>query len=136
MLLNTTKWEFLYKWRFCRGLKLIIELANKLRRSIHRRCLRDFHCFVLIILRPLLFSVWHFVRNLTLSSKTYHSKILKTHKRDIRHYSIALSSIGKLSASNKRFTRIILSCHYCHPKRAYNLLVYKEFVLDVKMTAN
>ena len=32
----------------------------------------------LIILRPLLFSVWHFVRNLTLSGKTYHSKILKT----------------------------------------------------------
>jgi len=26
--------------------KLLIELVNKLRRSMHRRCLRDFHCFV------------------------------------------------------------------------------------------
>ena len=59
------------------GYKLLIELANKLRHSMHRRCLRDFHCFVLIILRPLLFSVRHFLRNLTLSGKTYHSKILK-----------------------------------------------------------
>ena len=37
-----------------------------------------FHCFVLIILRPLRSSVWDFVRNLTLSGKTFHSKILKT----------------------------------------------------------
>ena len=47
------------------------------RRSMHRRCLRDFHCFVLIILRPLRVSVWHFLRNLTLCSKPYHSKIQK-----------------------------------------------------------
>ena len=56
---------------------------------MHRRCLRDFHCFVLIILRPLLFSVWHFLRNLTLSDKIYHSKILKNRF----YYLIPLASV-------------------------------------------
>ena len=64
-------------------------MANKLRRSMHRRCLRDFHCLVLIILRPLLFSVWHFLRNLTLSDKIYHSKILKNRF----YYLIPLASV-------------------------------------------
>ena len=39
------------------GIKLLKKCANKLHRSMHRRCLRDFHCFVLIILRPLRASV-------------------------------------------------------------------------------
>ena len=59
------------------GYKLLIELAIKLLSSMHQRWLCDFHSFVLIILCTLLFSVRHFVRNLTLSGKTYHSKILK-----------------------------------------------------------
>jgi len=37
-------------------------MANKLRRSMHRRCLRDFHCLGLIILRPLRASVWHYFK--------------------------------------------------------------------------
>ena len=65
-------------WINCLCIESLIELANILRRSMHRRCLCDFHCFVLIILRPLFFSVWHFLRNLTLSSKPYHFKIQKT----------------------------------------------------------
>ena len=31
MLLNTTKWKFLYKWRFCRGLGARNEITVKLR---------------------------------------------------------------------------------------------------------
>ena len=37
--------------------KCLIELANNLRLSMHQRYLRDFHCFVLIILCTLLFFV-------------------------------------------------------------------------------
>ena len=45
------------------GIESLIKLVNFLRSSTHRRCLRDFHCFVLKILRPLRASVWHFVRD-------------------------------------------------------------------------
>ena len=52
---------------------------------MHQWCLRDFYCLGLIIPRPLLFSVWHFVRNLTLSGKPYHSKILKNHNLHLKN---------------------------------------------------
>ena len=54
-------------------------MANKLRRSMHRRCLRDFHCFVFNnppfspCLRVTL------LQTLNTNGKPYHSKILKTH---------------------------------------------------------
>ena len=53
-------------------------MANKLRRSMHRRCLRAFYHYVsnnppsAPCLRVTL------LQNLNTSGKTYHSKILKT----------------------------------------------------------
>jgi len=34
-------------WINCLYIESLIKLANMLRRSMHRRCLRDYHCFVL-----------------------------------------------------------------------------------------
>ena len=48
------------------SIESLIKQANNLRRSTHWRCLRSLHCFVLITLRSLHFSVWHFVRDLCL----------------------------------------------------------------------
>ena len=53
-------------------------MANKLRRSMHRRCLRDLHYFILIILRSLLFLRVTLLQTLNTSGKPYHSKNLKT----------------------------------------------------------
>ena len=51
--------------------KLIIELANKLRGSTHRRYLCYFHCFVFIILRP---------KNLVLfNTRKFNDSVLKNH---------------------------------------------------------
>ena len=46
--------------------KVTKKFADKLRRSVHRRCLRGYYFFVLIILRSLLFSVWYFFKVLNL----------------------------------------------------------------------
>jgi len=52
-------------------------MANKLRRSMHRRYLRAYHCFVLISLCPLLFSVWHYV-------KAHYTRIMNTQKKGLK----------------------------------------------------
>ena len=52
-------------------------MANKLRRSMHRRCLRDFHCFFNNPLSSPFLRVT-LLQTLNTSSKPYHSKILKT----------------------------------------------------------
>ena len=46
--------------------KVAKKFADKLRRSVHQRCLRGYYFFVLIILRSLLFSVWYFFKVLNL----------------------------------------------------------------------
>lgn len=48
------------------SIESLIKQANNLRRSTHRWCLRGYQCFVLITLRSLHFSVWHFFRDLCL----------------------------------------------------------------------
>ena len=48
------------------GIEAQIKLTNYLRRSTPRRYLCGYHCFVLILLRTLHYSVWHFVRDLSL----------------------------------------------------------------------
>lgn len=58
--------------------KLLTNLTIKLLCSTHRWCLRDFRCIVLIILRPLRFSVWYYVKFLILRSKCSHYKLLNT----------------------------------------------------------
>ena len=44
----------------------LIKFGNKLRSSTHRRCLRVYQWFVLIILRTLRSSVWHLAKDLSL----------------------------------------------------------------------
>ncbi len=48
-----SKEKYVKQVRICH----IQELENKFCHSMHRRCLRDFHCFVLLILRSLRVSV-------------------------------------------------------------------------------
>lgn len=57
------------------GIKSLIKYANNLRRSTHRQCLRDYHCFVWIILRTLLFSVWHFIKVINLAGTLFTPNI-------------------------------------------------------------
>ncbi len=60
----------------------------------------------------------------------------RVRKETTRHYMVALSSLSKQSGTNMRLHRITLSCHYCHPYKVSNYLVYNEFIRNVKMTAN
>ena len=61
--------------------KLLIELANKLRRSMHRRCLRDYYSFVFNNPPFSPFLRVTLLQTLNTSGKPYHSKILKTSKQ-------------------------------------------------------
>lgn len=57
------------------GIKSLIKYTNNLRSSTYRQCLRDYHCFVWIILRTLLFSVWHFIKVINLAGTLFTPNI-------------------------------------------------------------
>ena len=58
---------------------MLIELANKLRCSMHRRCLRYYYSFVFNNPPFSPFLRVTLLQTLNTSGKPYHSKILKTH---------------------------------------------------------
>ncbi len=57
------------------GIKSLIKYTHNLRSSTYRQCLRDYHCFVWIILRTLLFSVWHFIKVINLAGTLFTPNI-------------------------------------------------------------
>ena len=57
---------------------MLIELANKLRCSMHRRCLRYYYSFVFNNPPFSPFLRVTLLQTLNISGKPYHSKILKT----------------------------------------------------------
>ena len=72
--------------------KVAKKFVDKLRGSVHRRCLRCYYFFVLIILRSLLFSVWYFFKVLNLGYTLITPNIWKPTHDAITLFQIILLS--------------------------------------------
>lgn len=72
------------------GIKSLIKYTNNLRSSTYRQCLRDYHCFVWIILRTLLFSVWHFIKVINLAGTLFTPNICTPKNHNLVSFLVAV----------------------------------------------
>ena len=100
---------------------MLIELANKLRCSMHRRCLRYYYSFVFNNPPFSPFLRVTLLQTLNISGKPYHSKILKTHvyyqsyQQHVHYGSVALCAFGtsvRLSAFTSVFSPSLCALLY------------------------
>ena len=104
-------------------------MANKLRCSMHRRCLRYYYSFVFNNPPFSPFLRVTLLQTLNISGKPYHSKILKTHvyyqsyQQHVHYGSVALCAFG---------TSVRL--RYLRPLRDSVCLLHKTFNLSLPIS--